>query len=175
MGSCSPVGRTELYAFRGVIYHTSPAGHRGVCSGLGPLLLSVVFLKPRSSPTAPPGLGTGHSLFALATRNPSSSLLLPKSTMFPSGVSVTSGLLLLLRLPSGGISPSAYLTRGAGHGSMWGSPTTKKLAKTVAAKSDEVMRDLGCRCGGGMMEDSQRRRTFLYLQLEVSHRVLRCK
>lgn len=31
---------------------------------------------------------------------------------------------------------------------MWGRPTTRKLAATVVAKSDEVMRERGCRCGG---------------------------
>lgn len=122
-----------------------------------PLLLpfAVVgaFLNPKSSPTAPPGLGTGHCLFALALISSSSIPL--NSTMFPSAVSVISGLLLLRRLPSG-ISPSANLTRGAGHGSMCGKATTKKLAKTVMPKSDEVMRDRGCRCGGGMVESEQR-------------------
>lgn len=46
------------------------------------------------------------------------------------------------------ISPSAYFVLGTGHGRMCGIATTKKLAITVVANSDEVMRDLGCRCGG---------------------------
>ncbi len=31
---------------------------------------------------------------------------------------------------------------------MWGKPTTRKLAATVVAKSEDVMRERGCRCGG---------------------------
>lgn len=40
-------------------------------------------------------------------------------------------------------SPSANFVRGTGQGKTCGSATTKKLATTVVAKSEEVMRDLG--------------------------------
>lgn len=59
-------------------------------------------------------------------------------------------------MPSGATSESAYFTRGAGHGRMCGRATTKKLATTVVAKSEDVIRDRGCRCGG--MADSGGRR-----------------
>jgi hypothetical protein len=33
---------------------------------------------------------------------------------------------------------------------MWGRATTRKLARTVVAKREEVMRERGWRCGGAM-------------------------
>lgn len=59
-------------------------------------------------------------------------------------------LRLLLPFSSSTISPSAYVILGAGHGSTCGRPTTKKLASMVVANKDEVIRDLGWRCGGMM-------------------------
>lgn len=48
------------------------------------------------------------------------------------------------------ISPSRNALLGAGQGRTCGRATTKKLAKTVVIKRDEVMRDRGWRCGGAM-------------------------
>ena len=67
--------------------------------------------------------------------------------------SVTCGVSILLQrfrrpFSSTTTSPSAYFVLGTGQGKTCGKATTKKLASTVVAKSDEVMRDLGCRCGG---------------------------
>lgn len=53
------------------------------------------------------------------------------------------------------MDPSARAPLGAGQGRMCGKTTTKKLAKTVVANSDEVMRDRGCRCGGGIASDGE--------------------
>lgn len=46
---------------------------------------------------------------------------------------------------------SAYATLGAGHGNTCGKATTKKLAKRVVAKSEDVRRLRGWRCGGGLI------------------------
>lgn len=56
-------------------------------------------------------------------------------------------LLHLLRRPfsSTTISPSAYFVLGTGQGSRCGMATTKKLATSVVANNEEVIRDLGCR------------------------------
>ncbi|RYP43676.1 hypothetical protein DL769_011518 [Monosporascus sp. CRB-8-3] len=116
----------------------------------------------------PPGLGTGHSRSCLGLGlasfcSPSKSSSRPSNAAIPS---LTSAALLLDRLrlvvvvPSGFVTvtvsvsvggeedESAYATRGAGHGSTCGSATTKKDASTVVAKSEDVIRDRGCRCGG---------------------------
>ena len=65
----------------------------------------------------------------------------------------------LLRLPSSitSISESAYLTRGAGQGTMCGIPTTKKETRRVVPKSEVVRRDRGWRWG--VMADGAERRS----------------
>lgn len=74
----------------------------------------------------------------------------------PSLTSAVSDFLLLrLLVPSAVVSESANLTRGAGQGSKCGSATTKKLAATVMPKSDEVIRDRGCRCEGIIVDRSR--------------------
>jgi hypothetical protein len=115
-------------------------------------------LKPKISPTKPPGFGTGHSLFGIgigARDNAMFSSLLfstlwhsrDESDCSPSFP--THFLLRLLRcgVPSG-ISPSAYAKRGAGHGKTCGKATTKKLANSVVANREDVNRLRGWRCGG---------------------------
>jgi hypothetical protein len=125
----------------------------------GPSLSSSEGLNPNISPTKPPGFGTGHSLFDLLIRirAPSSS----QPFLFSSGPSTRLSLvssvfspshfrrLLLLGAPLD-ISPSAYATLGAGHGRICGNATTKKLAKSVVAKREDVSRLRGCRWGGMM-------------------------
>jgi hypothetical protein len=119
-------------------------------------------LNPSICPTIPPGFGTGHSLrdllLAESSFITSSVSLETSSTCFagtlPSGVvsvvSTTFRRLLRFCVPSGFISPSAYATRGAGQGSACGRPTTKKLARRVVAKREDVHRERGCRWGGMM-------------------------
>jgi hypothetical protein len=55
---------------------------------------------------------------------------------------------LRLRFLGIGVPSSAYSTRGAGQGRACGRATTKKDAKRVVAKREEVRRERGCRCGG---------------------------
>lgn len=120
-------------------------------------------LNPMSSPITPPGLGTGHSLFPLGAvlviADVSATLallLLPLTSLTPSNWAIPSFTSVVCcddrrrahrGLPSGEAA-SAYATRGAGQGRMCGRPTTRKLATTVVAKSEEVMRERGCRWGG---------------------------
>jgi hypothetical protein len=123
------------------------------------------FLKPNICPTIPPGFGTGHSLRSLLLDGISSSTVSSSSdtcsTTFgacrhaDAGADSSLGtptFLLLRRLgvPSGfrATGPSAYATRGAGQGSAWGRPTTRKEARRVVAKREEVRRERGWRCGG---------------------------
>lgn len=112
--------------------------------------------NPSHSPSMPPGRGTGHSRFDddfLLAALISSPWPGRNSTMRSSVMASPSGFLRRRRRAFGsGISPSAYTRRGAGHGSRWGSATTRKLARTVVANSDEVIRDLGWRWGGAMIE-----------------------
>lgn len=116
-------------------------------------------MNPSSSPTFPPGFGIGHARPMLDSDSDSVEsigLLMASNCTMPSLTSGSKGILLLLRsvLPLASImvsmSPSANTRRGAGHGSTCGRATTKKLATTVVAKSDEVMRDRGWRFGGAM-------------------------
>lgn len=70
----------------------------------------------------------------------------------PSFVSAGCDVRLRRLFPLGStISPSANVTRGAGQGSTCGRATTMKLATSVVANREEVMRDRGWRCGGGMI------------------------
>lgn len=112
-------------------------------------------LKPRSSPTFPPGFGTGHSrLLLFPSWSTRSSWVMLLNCTTPPWTSwlccCTLRLRLLLPFSSSTISPSAYVILGAGHGSTCGRATTKKLASMVVANKDEVIRDLGWRCGGMM-------------------------
>lgn len=120
-------------------------------------------LNPSHSPNIPPGFGTGHSLFdaalALALAFVVPSLSPGVNCTIPSSAASSPSNLRLLFLLAGpaaaaiscGISPSAYALLGAGQGNICGRATTKKLATTVVANSDEVIRDLGCRWGGGIV------------------------
>lgn len=120
-------------------------------------MLAFEGLKPKISPTNPPGFGTGHSLFDTGERDgvtvASSFVSSPSrhsrdnSRCSPS----FSTHFLLRRLRCGvpsGISPSAYANLGAGHGKACGKATTKKLANSVVAKREDVSRLRGWRCGG---------------------------
>lgn len=113
-----------------------------------------VLWKPSHCPSMPPGFGTGHSLLERSDAGSAYSSVVCSNCTMPSGDCGVSGVmsrrLHLLRLPfsSTTTSPSAYLARGTGQGNKCGSATTKKLAMTVVANRDEVMRDLGWRCGG---------------------------
>ena len=116
-------------------------------------------LKPKISPKIPGGLGTGHSLFAIlfppspsislsTSASPSTS---PTPGLTKSFDSVVSSLRFSLRQTAGlrlrflgiGVPSSAYSTRGAGQGRACGKATTKKDAKSVVAKREEVRRERG--------------------------------
>lgn len=122
----------------------------------------LVFLNPKSSPTFPPGLGTGHSrlAFLLSGSAKSSSVILLNRTT-PSWISGSCDTCLRLRLllpfSSCIISPSAYVIRGAGHGRTCGRVTTKKLAIMVVANKEDVIRERGWRCGGGIVSIGRER------------------
>jgi len=107
------------------------------------------FVKPISSPMTPFGFGTGHSRLVLSACGFSAASLMSSNCTMPSLLSAFCGRLLRRRFPVvSSTSPSANLTLGAGQGRIWGTETTKKLTKSVVAKREEVVRDLGCRCGG---------------------------
>lgn len=114
-------------------------------------------LKPRNSPTLPPGLGRGHSLRDLlslacciipwtSSSSTISGLKISVLTALDSIGSVASTHFLLrlrLRPSSPTTTSSAKATRGAGHGRACGNATTKKLANKVPAKREDVNRDRG--------------------------------
>ena len=99
-------------------------------------------LNPSISPIMPPGFGMGHALFS----DWDISAVLPISM----AVSFFLSLIFFHSCLHGLVPSSAYAILGAGHGSMWGMLTTKKLANNVVAKRDDVNWLLGWRCGGIM-------------------------
>lgn len=111
-------------------------------------------LKPSTLPIIPGGFGTGHSCalflilacsFSVICRDVSFSL----AALELSSIRASVVRRRLLRLPSSiiSISESANLTRGAGHGTMWGMPTTRKETMRVVPKREVVRRDRGWRWG----------------------------
>lgn len=101
--------------------------------------------KPSQLPSMPPGFGTGHSLRDWVDGFGDSSVVVWLKSTRPSVTCRVSFLLHMRLRPFSSMttSPSAYRVRGTGQGNRCGNPTTRKLATSVVAKSDEVMRDLG--------------------------------
>jgi len=127
------------------------------------------FLKPKSSPTIPPGFGTGHALPIFAIFSASASICRNVDTSSSATWEILLDMPLIadgssqalasffffarsLRIdcPSGfiGVSESAKVRRGAGQGNICGMPTMRNEAKRVAAKREVVERDRGCKWGG---------------------------
>ena len=125
-------------------------------------------LNPSSSPTRPPGFGTGHSLFglepcirAISVASSPSILSSTARVLLPCAPSFSTYFRrrrLFCGCPSG-LSPSANATLGAGHGRTCGKPTTAKLKKSVVANKEDVSRLRGWRCGG-MMKSEWSRKTL---------------
>jgi hypothetical protein len=148
----------DLLQYIQAIFHKQN-GHGGLPLPSSPVLGG---LNPKISPTKPPGFGTGHSLFGIGPRDnttalsslpsPNSWLPFVDSLCSPSFATHFLRRRFLCGVPSG-ISPSAYANRGAGQGNTCGRATTKKLAKSVVAKREDVSRLRGWRCGGIMVKE----------------------
>ena len=111
-------------------------------------------LRPKTLPTMPRGLGTGHSCAFFLIKAFSSSEMCRGIRISPSGpelssigASVVRGRLLRLPFSMTSIFESASLTWGAGHGMRCGMPTTRKETRRVVPKREVVRRDRGWRWG----------------------------
>ena len=117
----------------------------------GSAVSSTSFFKPSTCPMSPPGFGKGHSRFGLAHSSASFALRL-SSLMALLCVSSRGTFRRLLRRGSpdsaSGSAESARMRGSTGQGSRCGVATTRKETMRVVVKSDVVMRDRGCRCGG---------------------------
>lgn len=106
-------------------------------------------MKPSAFPTITAGLGIGHGL--LSNRISSSSSQSLEVELADPSVLAGTHLFLLLIFPSGPGTPSWYVIRGAGHGSICGRPTTAKEAASVPQKIVPVILDRGCMFAGGIV------------------------
>jgi hypothetical protein len=104
--------------------------------------------QPNTCPISPPGLGTGHSRFGANLS--SNCFLLIFSSLIPSSQVSSSEIFRLRRLlicPVGS-GESASVRGSTGQGIRCGAATTRKETISVVVKSEVVVRDRGCRCGG---------------------------
>ena len=129
-------------------------GFRVTIGGLDSSSPSSSLLKPKTLPMILGGFGTGHSCALFLIISCSSSVMCRGICFSPSAPELPSiGVCVvrrrLLRLPSSitSKSESANLTRGAGHGTMCGMPTTRKETRRVVPKREVVRRDRGWRWG----------------------------
>lgn len=111
-------------------------------------------LKPRTLPMIPGGFGTGHScafflIMAFSSSEMCRGICFSRPTSELSSIGPSVVRRRRFRLPSSitSKSESANLTRGAGHGTMCGIPTTRKETRRVVPKREVVRRDRGWRWG----------------------------